>query len=103
MSGFKLVPYKLTFGRTAWQEMNYYRKQRAAIAANAQSLLDTANSSLFGALQNQASGEANNAARVALDRINALAQATKANVNSQLDQVQSMLNASTGSSVNTVA
>jgi len=101
MSGFKLVPYTLTFGRNAWQEIKYYRAQRAAIAANAQALLDTANTSLFGALQNQATGSANNAAKVALDRINALAQATQNNVNSQIDQAQSLF--STGSSVNTVA
>jgi hypothetical protein len=101
MSGFKLVPYTLTFGRTPWQEIKYYRAQRAAIVANAQGLLDTANTSLFGALQNQVTGSANNAAQVALDRINALAQATQNNVNSQIDQAQSLF--STGSSVNTVA
>jgi hypothetical protein len=103
MSGFRLVPYRLHFGRSAWQEVNYYRAQRAAIVANAQALLDTASSSLFGALQNQASGAANNAAQVALDRINALAQATKTKVTSQIDQAQAVLNASKGSSVNTVA
>jgi len=103
MSGFKLVPYKMNFGRSAWQEISYYRKQRAAIVANAQSLLDTANSSLFGALQNQVSGAANNAAQVALDRVNALAQATKNNINTQIDQAQSVLNTTSGSSVNTVA
>jgi len=107
MSGFTLVPYRMTFGRTAWQEMQYYRAQRAAIVADGQSLMDTS-SSLFSALQNQASGSANNAAQVALDRINALAQSTSDNVNSQLSQVQSLLDSangisSSGSSVNTVA
>jgi hypothetical protein len=102
MSGFKLVPYKMNFGRTAWQDIKYYRAQRAAIVANAQSLLETGASSLFGALQNQVSGSANNTAQVALDRINALAQATKNNVNTQINQAQSLLN-NTGSSVNTIA
>ena len=105
MSGFRLVPYKMTYGRSAWQDVNYYRRQRAAIVANAQSLLDTANSSLFGALQNQVSGAANNAAQAALDRVNALALATKDTVNKQIDQAQSLLGSTTGSgsSVNTIA
>ncbi len=103
MSGFRLVPYKTNLSRSAWQEIKYYRAQRAAIAANAQSLLDTGTSSLFGALQNQVSGSVNNTAQVALDRVNALAQATKTNVTSQIDQAQSLLNAGTGSSVNTTA
>jgi hypothetical protein len=103
MSGFKLVPYKLHFGRTSWQEIKYYRKQRAAMVSNAQSLMSTASTSLFGALQNQVSGSANNAAQVALDRINALAKATQTNVNSQIDQAQSLLSASKGTSVNTTA
>jgi hypothetical protein len=103
MSGFHLVPYQMTFGRSAWQDIKYYRAQRAAIVADAQSLLDTGSSSLFGALQNQVSGAANNAAQVALNRINALAQATQTNVNSQISQAQTLLSASSGSSVNTVA
>ena len=103
MSGFHLVSFKMTFGRTAWQEMQYYRGQRAQMAQDAQSLMNTASSAIQTALQNQVSGAANNAAQAALDRINVLAQATKNNVNSQIDQVQSLLNASNGSSVNTVA
>jgi hypothetical protein len=102
MSGFHLVGYKLTFGRTAWQEMKYYRAQRAAMVQDAQSLMDTASSSIASALQNQVSGAANNAAQAALDRINVLAQATQATVNKQIDQAQSLLGSS-GSSVNTVA
>lgn len=102
MSGFTLVPYKVTFGRTAWEEIKYYRAQRASIVADAQSLMTTASSSIATALQNQVSGSANNTAQVALDRINALAQATSDNVNRQNDQAQALLNASTGS-VNTVA
>jgi hypothetical protein len=102
MSGFHLVGYKMTFGRTAWQEMKYYRAQRAAMVQDAQSLMDTASSSIASALQNQVSGAANNAAQAALDRINVLAQATQTNVNKQIDQAQSLLGSS-GSSVNTVA
>jgi len=108
MSGFKLVPYGMNFGRTAWQDIQYYRAQRAAIVSDAQSLMDTASSAIETALQNQVSGAANNTAQIALDRINALAQSTSNNVSSQIDQAQSLLDAANGtssssSSVNTVA
>ena len=103
MSGFKLVPFKMTLGRTAWQEMNYYRQQRAAIVANAQSLMATASSAIETSLQNQVSGAANNTAKIALNRIKAQAQSTKNKVNSQISQAQSLLKTTTGSSVNTVA
>ena len=102
MSGSHLVPYKMTFGRTAWQDMQYYRAQRVQMAQDAQSLMDTASSAIQTALQNQVSGAANNAAQAALDRIHALAQATSTNVNKQISQAQSLLNASSGSSVNKV-
>ena len=58
MSGFKLVPYGMNFGRTAWQDIQYYRAQRAAIVSDAQSLMDTASSAIETALQNQVSGAA---------------------------------------------
>ena len=53
MSGFHLVAYKMTFGRTAWQDMQYYRAQRAQMVQDAQSLMDTASSAIQTALQNQ--------------------------------------------------
>jgi hypothetical protein len=81
MSGFHLIPFRFGRQRSAWQELQYYRAQRAQFVQDAMSITQTLAASFEVALQNKISGAANNAAQAALDRINALRKATAANVN----------------------
>jgi hypothetical protein len=107
MPGFHLVPLRMNFGRTAWQDIQYYRAQRAQFVQDSIALMGTASSSIESALQNQLSGSVNNAAQVALNRLNALQAASSSSQDSQLQSILSQLNASStstsGSTVNTVA
>ncbi len=57
MSGFHLIPFRFQTQRTAWQDMQYYRAQRAQMMQDAQSSLDAANAAFHTAQQNLIGGD----------------------------------------------
>ncbi len=75
MSGFQLVPFRFQTQRTAWQDIQYYRAQRARMMQDAQSSLDAANAVFHSAQQNLIGGMTNIAQQRALDRLQAELQA----------------------------
>ncbi len=75
MSGFRLIPFRFGGQRSAWQELQFYRAQRARMMQDAQSGLDAANNAFFSAQQNLIGGITGIAQQRAIDRVKGELQA----------------------------
>jgi hypothetical protein len=75
MSGFHLIPFRFQTQRTAWQDLQYYRAQRASMMQDAQASLDAVNAAFHAAQQNLIGGITTIAQQRAIDRVQAELQA----------------------------
>jgi hypothetical protein len=83
---------------SAWQQMQSWRAKRAAAVQKDLDNMDMVSTSMGNALQNNITQSATNAAQVALSRIQNSAKATSANLTSQIDSAQSVIDQAQSSS-----
>src|SRR5690348_6631903 len=92
---------------SAWQDLQQRRQRRAAAIQQQLDRMNSINTALTSAHQDQISGAASNAAHAALSRVQAEGKAKSAEITKQIDNAQSVLDAAksaTGSTtVDTVA
>jgi hypothetical protein len=89
--------------KSAWQDMQDRRQQRAKYIQNDLDNMDAINTSMSTALQNNITGASTNAAQAAVTRLQALANTTSANITAQIDAAQSVLNQTQTASTSTTS
>jgi sensor histidine kinase regulating citrate/malate metabolism len=87
--GFRRISWVKT--RSAWQDMQYHRKRRAAAIKRHTAMMDAINAAFSAAQQNKISGMANNAAQAALKRVQALGQTKLDEMTKKIESAQSLV------------
>jgi hypothetical protein len=91
MGGVEFKKMNWLPARSAWNDMEYYRVRRAAMAQQDLANMDSVNSAMATAMQTNITGASNNAANAALKRIQAVAKAKNAATIKQLDNAERLI------------
>jgi hypothetical protein len=88
---FQVKHFNFISRPSAWQAMQQQHARMAKISSDFQDASSSASSTMFGAIDDQVSGLATNAAQAALTRVQAEVQAKADASTKQLDDAQSLI------------